>query len=125
MKHPDYIEIRVKRPEDYDDVCAELVAEDFLATHGGGSWQYEVADSADTGWISVDDQLPPYNRKIGSLGVEVLIWPAMESGERTAFFGRRVSQKPSFYRYGALVHGVTHWMPLPANPDVAHSGENQ
>lgn len=117
--------IRVKRPEDYDDVCPELVAEDFLSTHDGGSWQYEVADSADTGWISVNDQLPPYNRKIGSLGVEVLIWPAMESGERTAFFGRRISQKPSFYRYGTPVHGVTHWMPMPANPDAARAGEGR
>ncbi|WP_155631456.1 hypothetical protein [Burkholderia cepacia] len=44
MKYPDYIVIRVKRPEDYDDVCAELVAEDFLATHGGENWEYEIAD---------------------------------------------------------------------------------
>lgn len=44
MKYPDYIVIRVKRPEDYDDVCAELVAEDFLATHDNGHWEYEVDD---------------------------------------------------------------------------------
>lgn len=68
------------------------------------------------GWISVDEKLPPCNRKFGSLGVEVMIWPAMESGERTAFFGRRISQTPCFYRYGAPVHGVTHWMPLPEEP---------
>ncbi|HIE4193447.1 MULTISPECIES: DUF551 domain-containing protein [Burkholderia] len=67
-------------------------------------------------WVCVDEKLPTCNRKAGSLGVEVLIWPAMETGERTAFFGRRISQKPMFYRYGAPVHGVTHWMPLPAEP---------
>ena len=44
MSHPEYIVIRVKRPEDYDDVCAELVAEDFLATHDNGHWEYEVTD---------------------------------------------------------------------------------
>ncbi|WP_408581424.1 hypothetical protein [Burkholderia cenocepacia] len=63
--------------------------------------------------------MPTCNRKVGSLGVEVLIWPAMESGERTAFFGRRISQKPMFYRYGGPVHGVTHWMSLPAEPPRA------
>ncbi|MDR8915842.1 DUF551 domain-containing protein [Burkholderia multivorans] len=67
-------------------------------------------------WISVDEKLPACDRKAGTMGVEVLIYPAMETGERTAFFGRRISQKPMFYRYGAPVHGVTHWMPLPAAP---------
>ncbi|MGN8184539.1 DUF551 domain-containing protein [Burkholderia sp. 22088] len=67
-------------------------------------------------WIRIDEKLPTCNRKAGSLGVEVLIYPAMETGERTAFFGRRISQKPTFYRYGAPVHGVTHWMPLPDAP---------
>ncbi|WP_322067965.1 DUF551 domain-containing protein [Burkholderia cenocepacia] len=70
-------------------------------------------------WITVEERLPICNRKAGSLGVEVLIYPAMETGERTAFFGRRISQKPTFYRYGAPVHGVTHWMPLPAEPPRA------
>ncbi|MCA7953902.1 DUF551 domain-containing protein [Burkholderia seminalis] len=77
-------------------------------------------------WISVDQKLPTCNREAGSLGVEVLIYPAMETGERTAFFGRRISQKPTFYRYGAPVHGVTHWMPLPdapANAARAQGGE--
>ncbi|KWH34170.1 hypothetical protein WL99_06120 [Burkholderia cepacia] len=67
-------------------------------------------------WISIDEKLPTCNRKAGSLGVEVLIYPAMETGERTAFFGRRISEKPMFYRYGAPVHGVTHWLPLPEDP---------
>ncbi|MBU9592709.1 DUF551 domain-containing protein [Burkholderia multivorans] len=73
-------------------------------------------------WISVDEKLPACDRKAGTLGVEVLIYPAMETGERTAFFGRRISQKPMFYRYGAPVHGVTHWMPLPAAPTSDKGG---
>ncbi|MDR8105596.1 DUF551 domain-containing protein [Burkholderia cenocepacia] len=72
-------------------------------------------------WINVDEKLPTCDRNAGTLGVEVLIYPAMETGERTAFFGRRISQKPMFYRYGAPVHGVTHWMPLPAEPHRAKS----
>ncbi|MBU9203074.1 DUF551 domain-containing protein [Burkholderia multivorans] len=73
-------------------------------------------------WISVDEKLPACDRKAGTLGVEVLIYPAMETGERTAFFGRRISQKPMFYRYGAPVHGVTHWMPLPPAPTSDQGG---
>ncbi|MGW4948640.1 DUF551 domain-containing protein, partial [Actinoplanes sp. NPDC004185] len=119
VKLPDQISIRVKRPEDYDGVHAELVAEDFLATHDGGNWQYDIADGTAPNWISVNEQLPECSRKAGSLGVEALIWPATESGERTAFFGRRISRTPSFYRYRALVHRVTHWMPLPGKPTRA------
>ncbi|MDI9680433.1 DUF551 domain-containing protein [Burkholderia cenocepacia] len=92
----------------------------LLAAHPG---RPEPRAEVTGGWTKVDEKLPPYNRKIGSHGVEVLIWPAMESGERTAFFGRRISQKPMFYRYGAPVHGVTHWMPIPDAPiDAARAG---
>ncbi|RSB84924.1 DUF551 domain-containing protein [Burkholderia cenocepacia] len=77
-------------------------------------------------WITVEERLPTCNRKAGSLGVEVLIYPAMETGERTAFFGRRISRKPMFYRYGAPVHGVTHWMPIPDAPiDGARAADGQ
>jgi len=72
----------------------------------------------DSGWISVEDQLPKCPRKAGSPGVEVLIHPR-HVGEVTAFYGRRVTSQPNFYRYGALVNGVTHWMPLPAVPSDA------
>ncbi|MCM2537677.1 hypothetical protein NDN94_07530 [Burkholderia glumae] len=47
MIFPDYVVIRVKRPEDYKDVCAELVAEDFLGSHLAFEWEYEVADEPD------------------------------------------------------------------------------
>ncbi|WP_309601162.1 DUF551 domain-containing protein [Burkholderia multivorans] len=82
------------------------------------AWQAARRTTPDReAWISVDEKLPACDRKAGTMGVEVLIYPAMETGERTAFFGRRISQKPMFYRYGAPVHGVTHWMPLPAAPN--------
>ncbi|KGC02943.1 hypothetical protein DM81_3435 [Burkholderia multivorans] len=92
-----------------DDMLARFVA--LLAPT-----QQPSGEVTDTAWISVDERLPKFDRKAGSFGTEVLIWPPMESGERTAFFGRRVSTKPSFYRYGAPVYGVTHWMPLPDAP---------
>ncbi|WP_186042970.1 hypothetical protein [Burkholderia gladioli] len=44
MIFPDYIVIRVKRPEDCKDVCAELVAKDFFGTHLAVKWEYEVTD---------------------------------------------------------------------------------
>jgi len=68
-------------------------------------------------WISVSDQLPKYSRELDSLGVEVLIWPHTGHGEATAFYGRRLGSRARFYRYGAEVHGVTHWAPIPAGPN--------
>lgn len=73
--------------------------------------QVEVA-----GWISVEDRLPACSKKAGSLGVEVIVYPQPEKGESTAFFGCRLTDEPDFYKYGARVYGVTHWMPLPAAP---------
>lgn len=70
-------------------------------------------------WISVDERLPECSSKDGSLGVEVIIWPRIEGGrEQTAFFGRRVTADPWFYKYGETLH-VTHWLPLPAAPHAA------
>ena len=67
-------------------------------------------------WINVKARMPKCSRAPGSLGVEVLVWPHCDSGEATAFYGRRVTDKPAFYRYGALIGGITHWMPLPEGP---------
>jgi hypothetical protein len=67
-------------------------------------------------WISVDERLPEHNKKRGSFGVEVIVYPQPEKGESTAFYGRRHSDKPEFYKYGSRLTGVTHWMPLPAAP---------
>jgi Lar family restriction alleviation protein len=62
------------------------------------------------------ESAPPHNRKNYSMGTEYMIWPPPSSGERTAFFGRRLGGKATWYKYGAPVHGVTHWRPLPAPP---------
>lgn len=67
-------------------------------------------------WIKCSDKLPKADKKPGSFGVEVLIWPSPERGEHTAFYGSRVSNTPGFYKYGAEIGGVTHWMPLPPPP---------
>jgi len=40
----DYIIIRVKRPEDYEGVTPDLVAEDFIATAQYGQWEWEARD---------------------------------------------------------------------------------
>lgn len=70
-------------------------------------------------WISVDDRLPKHNKKIYSEGVEVLVWPRPNSatGVSTAFYGRRINAISSFYKYGAVIDGITHWMPLPEPPE--------
>lgn len=38
--------ITITRPEGYEDVAPELVAEDFLFNRGDG-WEYEVIDEAE------------------------------------------------------------------------------
>jgi hypothetical protein len=75
----------------------------------------EKGDGRDA-WISVVERLPKCSRTKGSMSVEVLVWPLTESGEATAFYGRRVTDTPAFYRYGAVINHVTHWQPLPAPP---------
>jgi len=71
-------------------------------------------------WISVEDRLPECDMKPDSFGVQVLIHPPRKdhgyADGHVAFFGCRITQEPSFYLYGAVVHGVTHWMPLPDPP---------
>ncbi len=66
-------------------------------------------------WISVNDKLPRCPRDERSPGTEVLIWPRAEHSV-TAVYGRRATGYPAFYMYGAQIHGVTHWMPLPKGP---------
>jgi hypothetical protein len=73
------------------------------------------------GWRSIAE-VPPHNPRKDSLGTEYLIWPATDGGDRTAFFGRRLGGMPCWYRYGAPVHGVTHWQPLPPAPKPAEGG---
>jgi hypothetical protein len=71
-------------------------------------------------WISVKDRLPECDMSPDSFGVQVLIHPPVKEYGRSdspfAFYGCRVTDEPSFYLYGAVVNGVTHWMPLPDPP---------
>lgn len=67
-------------------------------------------------WILASKEKPPCSNDPDALGPEVLVWPRADGA--TAFYGRRATGKPEFYRFGAVVH-VTHWMPLPYPPKVA------
>ena len=71
-------------------------------------------------WISVKDKKPPCKRNPDALGTPVLIWPRSPIGhdDTNAFcyYGRRATGRPAFYLYGAEIHGVTHWQPLPEGP---------
>lgn len=73
-------------------------------------------------WRSTSQDLPKCSREPDSHGVQVLIWPHYDSGDGVAvspiaFYGRRVTDRPMFYLYGALLHPQpTHWAPLPDGP---------
>lgn len=95
--------------EDADAIAAAI---NFLRAHSA-----EIAGALRDAerWQPIESA-PPHNRKNYSMGTEYMIWPPPSSGERTAFFGRRLGGKATWYKYGAPVHGVTHWRPLPAPP---------
>lgn len=80
-----------------------------------------TAPAAVEGWISVETRLPTASLQKGSFGVEVLVWPRPVGAPLTAYYGRRVTDEPSFYLYGAVLGEVTHWMPLPPAPGAAPS----
>jgi hypothetical protein len=70
-------------------------------------------------WLEVVMIKPRCPRKLDALGEPVLIWPRNPHGfeaDGHAYYGRRATGKPTFYKYGAEIHGVTHWMPMPAGP---------
>lgn len=66
-------------------------------------------------WMPIETA-PPHNPKPHSPGTEYLIHPPTHGGDRTAFFGRRLGGKACWYRYGAELHHITHWQPLPEPP---------
>ena len=80
------------------------------------------------GWLDVKMVKPECKRDPEALGTAVLIWPRNPQDERQpdvdgfAYYGRRATGKPAFYLYGAEIHGVTHWQPLPKGPNVQDQG---
>ena len=81
-------------------------------------------------WIKVREAKPPCSRDKDALGTPVLIWPRNPQPEQGgvdghAYYGRRATGLPRFYKYGAVIYGVTHWMPLPEGPKREGSGANR
>lgn len=72
-------------------------------------------------WHKVEDATPRYDARENALGTQVLIWPPHEqdgcSPAPVAFYGKRITSKPSFYLHGAVIY-PTHWAHLPAGPKV-------
>lgn len=69
-------------------------------------------------WIDVKQRKPQCKRDPDALGIEVLIWPRdlFEGVGATAFYGRRATGRPEFYKHGSAIPGVTHWAYLPDGP---------
>lgn len=66
-------------------------------------------------WLDVRMVKPPCPRGPDALGTPVLVWPRGDT-DGFAYYGRRVSTQPNFYMYGLVIHGVTHWQPMPKRP---------
>ena len=79
----------------------------------------EASSTEGNKWIPVSKRPPAKGQRMNALGVEVLIWPRF-GGDATAYYGKRFSIEANFYKYGALILGVTHWMPLPKGPTRGH-----
>ncbi len=48
----DWVTVRIKRPEDYDDVAPEIVVEDFIQTARHGGWEYEIDEAGNTDGVT-------------------------------------------------------------------------
>ena len=66
-------------------------------------------------WIKCSEKKPTCDRGKNARGPLVLVWPR-DNNEGLAFYGRRASVRANFYLYGAVVSGITHWMPMPPGP---------
>lgn len=73
------------------------------------------------GWIDVNVMKPSCPRDPDALSTPVLIWPRNPDRERQgvdghAYYGRRATGKPAFYKYGVEIHGIKYWMLMPKGP---------
>ena len=91
-------------PQDYHDTFGKLEA---------ALPALERLLAGEQGWIACSERMPDCDMQDRSFGVEVLVHPHTE---RTAFYGCRQTKEPNFYKYGAVLSGITHWMPLPPAP---------
>lgn len=71
-------------------------------------------------WFAADRKQPKCDMKEDSLGTPVLIWPPHVEGDGysvmpMAFFGRRVTARPSFYVYGRTISPQL-WAYIPEPP---------
>ncbi len=77
-----------------------------------------------TKWIAVSEAKPECSRDLNALGVAVLIWPRNPQRDEHAgvdghaYYGCRATGRPAFYKHGAQIHGVTHWMSMPEGPNA-------
>jgi hypothetical protein len=78
-------------------------------------------------WTDASQRKPPCKRDPDALGIEVLIWPRDISGVgATAFYGRRATGRPAFYKHGASIDSlVTHWAFLPDGPAVGKTASQE
>ena len=68
-------------------------------------------------WIPVGKKKPYCARDRGALGTPVLVWPRKDT-DGFAYYGRRATgNHAAFYLHGAVLEGVTHWMPMPKGPN--------
>ena len=73
-------------------------------------------------WIPIAKKKPPCKRDPEAFGTPVLIWPREPDPigsmgiDGHCYYGRRATGNPAFYKYGAEIRGITHWMPMPTGP---------
>lgn len=73
-------------------------------------------------WISVKERKPKCSKNKDALGTPVLIWPRDPMDypgiDGQVYYGRRATgNRPTFYKYGLAIVGVTHWMYMPDGPE--------
>lgn len=70
-------------------------------------------------WTLLKNKKPSCKR--GEEATSLLVYPYVdvvtnEVRVQQVYYGRRQTGRPEFYLYGAVLHDVTHWMPMPDPP---------